>query len=410
MCDTVPDNRPNPTGRHQHVAGTVPEIDRERLVEIVKSLVSIPSVSGDELAIMEHVAGMMEGAGIQYTVTAKDPQRPNVIASIGNGKGPVIAMNGHLDTVPVSDPDRWLTDPLTGVVSEDGKKIFGRGSSDMKGAVGVMLYVMMALKDEPLNGTLQVHVVSDEERGADFGTKHVLEEIDAGRLPRPDYVLIGEGSQLKVRNAERGIFGFRVRFIGRASHTAAARVSGINAIMLAAKGILALEGDIDKDHPAVGKPVISVNKIEGGIVSNVVPGECIITVDRRTIPGETRESVLAEVTEKLDAVKAEDPRFNYEILPSDEEEGYTPANITEQDSPVVKMLQESVREVLGTEPEFFRTWAGATDGRLYRVAGIDTVGFGPSGENAHGANEAVFVDDLVTQAQVYIATARRILD
>jgi acetylornithine deacetylase/succinyl-diaminopimelate desuccinylase family protein len=391
------------------VTGTVPQIDRERLVEIVKSLVSIPSVSGDELAIMEHVAGMMEGAGIRYVVTGNDPQRPNVIASIGNGNGPVVAMNGHLDTVPVSDPDRWLTDPLTGVLSEDGKKIFGRGSSDMKGAVGVMLYVMMALKDEPLNGTLQVHVVSDEERGADFGTKHLLAEIDAGKLPRPDYVLIGEGSQLKVRNAERGIMGFRVRFIGRASHTAAARVSGINAIMLAAKGILALEGDLDKEHPAVGKPVISVNKIEGGIVSNVVPGECIITVDRRTIPGETRESVLAEVTAALDAVKESDPRFNYEILPSDEEEGYTPANITEQDSPVVKMLQESVREVMGKEPEFFRTWAGATDGRLYRFAGIDTVGFGPSGENAHGANEAVYVDDLVTQAQVYIATARRIL-
>jgi acetylornithine deacetylase/succinyl-diaminopimelate desuccinylase family protein len=391
------------------VTGTVPQIDRERLVDIVKSLVSIPSVSGDELAIMEHVAGMMEGAGIRYVVTGNDPQRPNVIASIGNGNGPVVAMNGHLDTVPVSDPDRWLTDPLTGVLSEDGKKIFGRGSSDMKGAVGVMLYVMMALKDEPLNGTLQVHVVSDEERGADFGTKHLLAEIDAGKLPRPDYVLIGEGSQLKVRNAERGIMGFRVRFIGRASHTAAARVSGINAIMLAAKGILALEGDLDKEHPAVGKPVISVNKIEGGIVSNVVPGECIITVDRRTIPGETRESVLAEVTAALDAVKESDPRFNYEILPSDEEEGYTPANITEQDSPVVKMLQESVREVMGKEPEFFRTWAGATDGRLYRFAGIDTVGFGPSGENAHGANEAVYVDDLVTQAQVYIATARRIL-
>lgn len=391
------------------MSGTVPVIDRDQLVEIVTSLVSIPSVSGDELAIMEHVAGMFEDAGVRHTVTALDPQRPNVIGSIGNGNGPVIAMNGHLDTVPVSDLDRWKTEPLTGVLSEDGKRIFGRGSSDMKGAVGVMLYVMLALKDEPLNGTLQVHVVSDEERGADYGTKHLLAEVEAGRIPRPDYVLIGEGSQLKVRNAERGILGFRVRFIGRASHTAAARVSGINAIMLAAKGILALEGDLDKEHPAIGKPVISVNKIEGGIVSNIVPGECTITVDRRTIPGETRESVLDEVREKLDAIKASDPNFNYEILASDEEEGYTPANITDESSPIVKAVQDSVREVLGREPEFFKTWAGATDGRLYRFAGIETVGFGPSGENAHGANEAVFIDDLVTQAQVYIATVRRLL-
>ena len=387
----------------------IPQVDRERLIKIVTELISIPSVSGDELAIMQHVAGFFEGAGVRHEVTAKDPQRPNVVASIGNGNGPVIAMNGHLDTVPVSDIDRWKTDPFKGVLSDDGKRIFGRGSSDMKGAVGVMLYVMTALKDVPLNGTLQVHVVSDEERGADYGTKHLLAEIEAGRLPMPDYVLIGEGSQLKVRNAERGIFGFRVRFIGRASHTAAARVSGINAIMLAAKGILALEGDLDREHPAIGKPVISVNKIEGGIVSNIVPGECIITVDRRTIPGETRESVLAEVREKLDAVKADDPNFNYEILASDEEEGYTPANITDEDSPIVRALQDSVETVRGREPEFFKTWAGATDGRLYRFAGIDTVGFGPNGEAAHGANEAVFVDDLVTQAQVYIATVRNLL-
>ena len=387
---------------------TTSPVDRNRLVDIVCNLVSIPSVTGDEKLIMEHVAGFFDAAGIDYVISANDPNRPNVVATIGNGNGPTIAMNGHLDTVPISDPDRWNTDPLQGVVSDDGKRIFGRGSADMKGAVGVMLYTMLTLKDEPLNGKLQVHVVSDEERGADFGTKHVISEIEADRLDRPDYVLIGESSQLKVRNAERGIFGFNVRFIGRASHTAAARVTGVNAIAMAAKGILALEGDIDKEHPAVGKPVISVNMIEGGVVSNVVPGECTITVDRRTIPGETDQTVLAEVRTQLDAVKAEDPSFDYEIIPS-REEVYTPANITEEDSPVVKAMQESVREVTGAEPEFFATWAGATDGRLYRFAGIDTVGFGPSGEGAHGANEAVYVDDLVIQAQVFAAIARRLL-
>lgn len=385
-----------------------PTIDRERLTKIVCDLVSIPSVTGNERAIMEFVAGMLEGAGIDFTVTAKDPARPNVVASVGNGNGPTIAMNGHLDTVPVSDEHRWHTNPLEGVLTEDGKMIFGRGASDMKGAVGVMLYTMLALKDANLNGTLQVHVVSDEERGAEYGTRHLLSEIEAGRLPRPDYVLIGESSQLRVRNAERGIFGFKVRFLGRASHTATARVNGINAIALAAKGILALEGDIDKEHPAVGKPVLSVNMIEAGIANNVVPGECIITVDRRTIPGETDQTVLEEVRAKLDAVKGEDPNFDYEITPS-REEGYTPANITDESSPVVAALQQAIRDVTGEEPRFFNTWAGATDGRLYRFAGIDTVGYGPSGQNAHGANEGVYVDDLVTQAQVYQVLARRLL-
>ncbi|MEZ4520334.1 MAG: M20 family metallopeptidase [Thermomicrobiales bacterium] len=385
-----------------------PAIDRDRLTKIIIDLVSIPSVSDNELEIMEFVAGMCEGAGIDYTVTAKDPQRPNVVASIGNGNGPAIAMNGHLDTVPVSDEHRWTTPPLEGVLSDNGQMIFGRGSADMKGSVGVMLYTLLALKDTGLNGTLQAHIVSDEERGAEFGTRHLISEIDAGKLPRPDYVLIGESSQLKVRNAERGIFGFQVRFIGRASHTASARVSGVNAIALAAKGVLAIEGDIDKEHPAVGKPVISVNMIEAGIANNVVPGECTITVDRRTIPGETDETVLAEVRAALDAVKETDPNFDYEITPS-REEGYTPANITGESSPVVAALQDAIRDVTGEEPEYFATWAGATDGRLYRFAGIDTVGYGPSGQNAHGANEGVYVDDLITQAQVYQVLARKLL-
>jgi acetylornithine deacetylase/succinyl-diaminopimelate desuccinylase family protein len=383
-------------------------VDRERLVKIVTDLVSIPSVSGDERDIMEFTAGVFEGAGIDFRMTALDPARPNVVASIGNGGGPVIAMNGHLDTVPISDEHRWVTPPLKGVASEDGRMIFGRGSADMKGAVGVMIYTLLALKDAGLNGTLQAHIVSDEERGADYGTKHLLAEIEAGRLPRPDYVLIGESSQLKVRNAERGIFGFKVRFIGRASHTASARVTGVNAIALAAKGILAIEGDIDREHPAVGKPVISVNMIEAGIANNVVPGECMITVDRRTIPGETDETVLAEVRAALDAVKASDAAFDYEIIPS-RDEGYTPANITDESSPVVAALQQAIRDVTGREPEYFATWAGATDGRLYRFAGIDTVGYGPSGQNAHGANEGVYVDDLITQAQVYEILARRLL-
>ncbi|RIK39920.1 MAG: hypothetical protein DCC58_14570, partial [Chloroflexi bacterium] len=114
-------------------------IDRERLIDIVTDLIGIPSVSGDELAIMQHVAGFFEGAGIEHVVTALDPSRPNVVASIGSGGPPYLAMNGHLDTVPISDPDRWETDPFKGTLSPSGKRIFGRGSSDMKGSVGVML-------------------------------------------------------------------------------------------------------------------------------------------------------------------------------------------------------------------------------------------------------------------------------
>ncbi len=385
------------------------KVNRDDVIAIAKELVAIPSVSGEERAVMDFVAGWCAKRMIDHHVLAKDPERPNVIISVGDpAAGPTIVMNGHLDTVPVSDAAAWGSGPFEPRLSEDGKRLFGRGSGDMKASTGVMIYLMGLLKDAPLKGCLQAHVVSDEELSGNFGTIFLLDEIKAGRLAKPDYCLIGEKSDLKVRNAERGILGMEVSFIGRASHTAAARATGINAIAKAAKGVLALEQEIDRFHPAVGYPVISINTIEAGVAHNVVPGECKITIDRRLVPGETKASVVAEVRAALDAVARDDPDFKYELT-VDPHGDFIEANITPEDSPLVAALQESVRTVMNKEPEFFVAWAGATDGRFYRQAGIDTAGFGPGGERAHGANECVYVDDLITEARVYAETITRLL-
>ena len=388
--------------------GFVDRVEREAIVALAKELIAIPSPSGDEQGVMEFVAGWCTARGLAHEVVALDPRRPNVVITVGDGDGPTVVMNGHLDTVPVSDPDAWESGPFEPRLSADGKLLYGRGASDMKSSTGVMIYLMDLLKDAPLKGRLQAHVVADEELSGKRGTLHLLAEVAAGRRPRPDYCLIGEKSDLKVRNAERGILGVEVVFHGRASHTAAARATGINAIAKAAKGVLALEQEIDKFHPAVGSPVISVNKIQGGIAQNVVPGDCTISVDRRLIPGETKESAVAEIRQALDAVAAEDPDFRYELR-IDSHGDFIPANITDERSPLVRTLQESIRAVTGQEPAYYVAWAGATDGRFYRAAGIDTVGYGPGGERAHGANECVYVDDLVTQARVYVETITRLL-
>ncbi len=388
----------------------VNRVDRDAIVAMASDLIRIPSPSREERAVMDFVAQWCADRGLDYQIVAKEPDHPNIVVSIGDGAvGPTIAMNGHLDTVPVSDASAWLTDPFDPVVSEDGARLFGRGACDMKSSTGVMLYLMDLLNDAPLKGRLQAHIVCDEELSGSYGTVYLLNEIKAGRLPRPDYCFIGEMSQLKVRNAERGILAVDITFYGRASHTAAARATGINAIAKAAKGVLALEQELPQFHPSVGYPVISVNIISAGVAHNVVPGECMISVDRRLIPGETRESAIADMRAALDAVAADDPDLKYEMT-IDPHGDYIPANITPEDSPLVQAFQESVRNVTGQEPEFFVAWAGATDGRFYRQAGIDTVGYGTRGENAHGANEAVFIDDLETEAKVYTETITRLLD
>lgn len=387
----------------------VDRVSREEIVDVGTRLISIPSVSGDEYEIMQFVKRWLDERGIAYVETANDPKRPNIIATVGDpAAGPVIAMNGHLDVVPVSDASSWKTDPFEGVVSEDGQRIFGRGASDMKTSVGVMMTLLEVFKDAPLKGALQAHIVSDEETGARFGTRHVLAEIEEGKLPRPDYVFIGEGSELKIRNAERGGLAVNVTFKGRASHTAAARVTGINALQKAAKGILALEHHLEQYHPAVGHPVLSVNLIEAGIAHNVVPGEATISIDRRLIPGEDKESAVADIRARLDAVAAKDPDFRYE-LDVDPDDSYIAPNITPEDSPLVQAFQKSLRTLTGDEPEFFVQWAGMTDGRFYRQHGMDTVGMGPRGEGAHGANESIAIDDLVKQARIYALTIADLL-
>lgn len=391
-------------------ASLTDRVSRDEIVALASRLISIPSTSGEERAVMEEVSRWCSACDLPFQVIGSDPERPNIIVSLGDPTvGPTIVMNGHLDTVPVSDLRAWNTGPYDPTVSEDGQKLFGRGASDMKSSVAVMLHVMSVLNDTPLQGSVQTHVVSDEETGGNVGTKFLLEEISSGRVPRPDYCLIGEKSDLKVRNAERGLVAINVTCLGRASHTAAARVTGVNAIVNAAKAILALDKDIDRFHPAVGKPVISINTIRAGVAHNVVPGECTFSIDRRLIPGETKESALTEIVDALDNIARDDPGFRYE-LDVDPFEDHIPANITDENSPLVQALQASVKDVTGQDPEYFVAWAGATDGRFYRQAGIDTVGYGPGGENAHGANEAVKIDDLVTQAKVYVETISRLVN
>lgn len=386
----------------------VEQVSRDAITDIGRQLVSIPSVSGDEFEVMQFVKRWLDQRGISYIETANDPKRPNIIATIGNPKaGPLVAMNGHLDVVPVSDESSWKTDPFEGVLSEDGSTIFGRGAADMKTSVGVMLSMLDMFKDAPLKGALSAHIVSDEERGATFGTQHVVAEIEAGNIPRPNYSIVGEGSDFKIRIAERGGLAVRVHLKGRASHTSVARVLGKNAIQKAAKAILALEHHLDTFHPQVGHPVMSVNGIQGGIAHNVVPGEATIDIDRRTVPGETVDSVIADIRAKLDAVAADDPDFVYDL--EYDPERYTEANMTSPDSPLVVAFQNALRS-LEREPEFFVEWAGITDARLYRQIGVDTVIMGAVGLNEHGANESILVDDLVTQARIYAATLSELLD
>jgi acetylornithine deacetylase/succinyl-diaminopimelate desuccinylase family protein len=379
------------------------KINKERIIEIAKDLIRIPSVTGEEKEVMQFAYDLLEDIGLEPEFYGSK-ERPIIQAITNPDKEKLLIFNGHLDVVSIAKIEAWTHDPWNPVLEDN--YLFGRGASDMKSSCAVMIHLMELVKNMDLELSVGLHLVPDEEKGAEFGTKIITDMIQNGELRRPNYVVIGEQSNLKVRIAERGIFRFQVKFYGQAAHTATCRVSGINAISKAAKGILALEHHIDKFHELIGYPMQSVNLIEGGKASNQVPAECTITVDRRLIIGESAEDVVAEVRADLIKAGKEDKDWRWEIVAPKDEHGnwvYTPANYTSLDSELGKAFRNAVPAALGKKADLYVDWAGSTDGRFYRGAGIQTIGFGPQGFGAHGPDEFVNVDTLQKLALVYIA-------
>lgn len=385
------------------------------LVELASALVRIPSVTGNEADVMAFAEGWLSDHGVHVERLEREPGRPNLVASIGSGEGPLYAMNGHLDTVPVPEGEEWEHDPW-GAEVVDGR-LYGRGSIDMKGGCAAMMWAAaeLAAREGDLRGKVQVHLVCDEEKGGKGGSKVLATAMESGRLPRPDGILSGELSWLHVRTAERGLFQFKIRFAGRSAHTARARVDGINAIAVASRAVLALEQHIDRFHPAVGFPVLSINTIEGGTAPNQVPSSCTIHVDRRLVPGESADSVLSEIRAVLDGLdeRTADGRIlpvRYELITDDDDlPPLTEPNMTSDEEPLVNTLWEAAEGVLGYRPEPFTDWGGATDARWFRALGVPVVILGPTGRGAHAADEYVDVASVGAIGEIYRRTLAGLL-
>jgi acetylornithine deacetylase/succinyl-diaminopimelate desuccinylase family protein len=380
-------------------------VDEDRIIHLAKELVKIPSLTGEERNVALKAKALLENSGIDVSMKGA-PERPIVVSTVNPDSDRLLAFNGHIDTVPIALPEAWSTDPYDPVVV-DGR-LYGRGSCDMKASCGVIIHVLEILRKIGVDLAIQAQLVPDEERGGVHGTRLLIAEMEKGETRKPDYVVIGEKSNLKVRVAERGIFRVDVRFKGRATHTAYARLEGINAIAKASKAVLALEHPLNKYHPYIGHPVLSVNMIKAGTVINQVPAECVISIDHRMIIGETAETSVSEITAILNELGRNDPDWNWEIEAKKDENGeyiYSPPNITEPDTELGQAVYRAIPRALNKKPEPFVEWAGGTDGRFYRYAGIQTIGFGPDGGHAHGPDEFVYVDSLIEQAKVYLALA-----
>lgn len=383
----------------------------EAMAGFLQDLVRIPSLSTHEEAVAVRLAEEMQGVGFQ---DVRQDRIGNVVGRIGNGNGPTLLFDGHMDTVDVGRLDRWAHGPYNGIVEQG--VLHGRGSCDMKGGLAAMVYAARALLDAgvELNGTLYVVGIVQEEPCEGFGMRVLVEEEGV----RPDYVVLGEPSNLQVRVGHRGRIEMQVKVWGKAAHASSPSL-GTNAIHNAAKLIFGIELLAPRlaTDPFLGQGTIAVTEIESHAASrNALPDVCSFYIDRRLTLGETERKALAEIqgiinTEEMDAevTVSEYVAASYTGYQCRARNAF-PAWVMAEDHPLVQALCRSVRDTLGYRPRIGR-WNFSTDGTYTAgVANIPTVGFGPGEEQyAHTQNEQVRLNDVVDAARVYARLAIELL-
>jgi acetylornithine deacetylase/succinyl-diaminopimelate desuccinylase family protein len=374
------------------------------LVQQLVDLIRLPSQNpGDgETRVALYVAARCRELGLEVETPDAAPGRPNVVARLrGRERRPVVALNTHLDTVPISEG--WTVDPFGGEI-RDGR-VWGIGAGDAKGQIVAMLGAIEGLvrAGTPIRGDLVFTAVADEELGS-LGARAVVKGLSV------DYAVIGEPTRLRVGIAHRGSLRPRIVVRGRSAHSSTPRL-GVNAIFKMRKVLAALEAYCEgldaRAHPLIGPPSGAVTLITGGHKESAVPDRCEIVLDRRMVPGERQDAVVADIEALLTRLRAEDPGLQVAI------EGYLPTSgppsETPRDARLVGLAVEAVGEVTGAPGEVYGAGFGC-DMTHFRGLGAEAVILGPGDiDRAHKADEYIELAELEAGRQVYLTLLRRLL-
>lgn len=375
--------------------------DSSRLaVGILKDLIRIRSCDNDETAIVAFLERRLSEKGVSCTVLHKDGRPLTLIAQVGQGERSLM-FNAHTDTVALGDLKNWDSDPLEPV--ERAGRIYGRGACDDKGSLAAMLVAFEALLHDTSwqsRGKLILTAVGGEERGG-VGTQLVIE-----RGIRADAAVIGECTDLQPVIAHKGALRIEVITQGALAH-ASEPEQGVNAIDAMAPLIMRLKKlskEIEKRvDPLCSHATLSVTTIRGGVALNVIPDECVISIDRRLIPSETEQAAWEEIEADLaDEAACHGIRFRLNRVRC-----LLPAKVQE-DEDIVRVCTEALESRIGLAPcpTGFRASCDMTF--LVNSAHIPTVVLGPGPlAMAHKANEWIDVEQLETAALVYEDIARR---
>ena len=383
------------------------------LMRFARALVATPSVNppGDERAVARLVVEELARHGLaDVRVLAGEPSRPNVIADIGPEGDRTIVLAGHLDTKPAGELDDWEHDPWEPVLK--GGELWGLGAGDMKCAVAGMVFAAVALSRTcPGVGRLRLVLTADEEAGSIHGAKWLAEN---GHLAG-DAAIVGEPCGItheweSIGLVSRGAALFRVRVTGTQTHSSISDlVPVVNATVKMAQLIDRMDVELLDwlhfvPHPLVAKPTLNVGVMaHAGVFYGIYPGSAEFACDLRTLPGMSRDRIVADIEAFLADARAKDPELDAEL----ELEVWVPHSEIGHDHPVVAALQSASRRVLGEAPPL-GAFPGATDAPHFQLtAGIPTVAaFGPGLlPRAHSPNERLDSAGAAKAARIYALAA-----
>lgn len=365
----------------------------ERLSRLTVDLVRCDTSNppGDESAVLPVLGAELESLGCEVEVFRSAAGRPSLLGRyLPPGRElPVLLINGHIDVVPAHAPD-WSVPPFEPVVRNG--RIVGRGTADMKGGIAAALEGLRACLESGETPAAEVHfhLVADEETGGAEGTQALM---NAG-LIRADACIVPEPTRLRVAVAERGSFQARIVVRGVAGHGGDPAL-GHSAIADAALMVSALHGASfhDSPHSLLGKPSCNVSTIVGGIATNVIAPHCEFTIDRRTLPGESVEMIVASIREKVTRAC---PDADFQVIPV----RFVEASELDEFHPFARYVTQVSGSPEGTEVCGLSL---GTDARFLRnQLNIPTVIYGPGAmEQAHAADEWVEIEELATAAKAF---------
>ncbi len=382
---------------------------------LCQDLIHCTSLSGREDKAAAVLKETMERLGFDEITTDR---YGNVVGTItGSKPGPCVLLDGHIDTVPVPDKSVWSYDPF-GAVIEDGK-IYGRGASDMKGAVAAMTaaaawYAEETGRDFP--GKICVAGVVHEECFEGIASREISAAFE------PDFVVIGEASELNVKIGQRGRAEIVVETTGKPAHSANPE-KGINAVHKMTRLIEKIDQIEPKEQPVLGKGICVLTDIISTPYpgASVVPSNCRVTYDRRLLVGETPESVLAPFQAAISELSEKDPDFKAKVsFASGREECYTgeliegtrffPAWLYDAETPFMQAVLDGLHgEGIASKISHY---AFCTNGSHYAgEKSIPTLGFGPSLENlAHTIDEYIELEQLQKGTSGYRVILKALLN